>query len=290
MARRYSLDEPSVRRWLGDIMPVWTLLDDESYFALHHPPSRDATVTHLATDFNCQELNASPVARNAALLLIAGSISPGLKLTATGNLSRKVVAEMWESFTWPDFDKVETLSLSKVINEPDFTPLFFVRHVVQSAGLMKKYKDHLRTTKIGREVLQNEWKGALQALLFDAAFWIIDRSYLSRIDLGGWPQHEAGIVLWSLSYVADEWATPQRLVRQCCIPFASIGGGQIDREAHVFEALYLKPLYHFGMLERQSEKTENSNFLTTYFYRKSPLFDRLLSFRVKLDTAGRTHH
>jgi hypothetical protein len=111
------LENKAVQKWLGDIMPVWTLLDNESFFALQHPPSRDGAAIQLATDLNIEEINQSPIARNAIILLRAGATSPGLKLTATGNLSRKVVAELWDVLEWPGFDKETTLRLCKVINE-----------------------------------------------------------------------------------------------------------------------------------------------------------------------------
>ena len=45
-------------------------------------------------------------------------------MTATGNLARGVVAEMRDLFTWPDFDNAGVFQFHKVINEPDFLPLF----------------------------------------------------------------------------------------------------------------------------------------------------------------------
>ena len=47
----------------------------------------------------------------------------GLKLTATGNLSRAVVDEMCGSIECPNYDKDELFRYQKVVNEPDFLPL-----------------------------------------------------------------------------------------------------------------------------------------------------------------------
>ena len=99
------LQNPAVRRWLGDIIPAWTLLDDDSFAALHQPPSLHGSALKLSIDLTPGEIAQSAVARNALVLLHAASVAPGLKLTTTGNLSRQVVAEMWEVFFWPDFDK-----------------------------------------------------------------------------------------------------------------------------------------------------------------------------------------
>lgn len=132
--------DPSFRRWLGGIEPAWALLDDKSLAALRHPPSPMAGPICLAADFSPDEIGMSAVARNALILLHSASVGPGLKLTATGNLSRSVVAEMCDLFTWPGFDKADAFRLHKVINEPDFLPLFFVRHAVEASKLVRQYK------------------------------------------------------------------------------------------------------------------------------------------------------
>jgi hypothetical protein len=56
----------------------------------------------------------------------------GLKLTATGNLSRAVVAEIIEVIEWPNLDKTELFRFNKLINEPDFLPAYFVRMLLQA--------------------------------------------------------------------------------------------------------------------------------------------------------------
>jgi hypothetical protein len=44
------LENASVRTWLGGVEPVWTLLDQASFSALHHPPSPTAGPIRLAAD------------------------------------------------------------------------------------------------------------------------------------------------------------------------------------------------------------------------------------------------
>jgi hypothetical protein len=58
-----------------------------------------------------------------------------LKLTATGNLSRAVVEEMFGIIRAPDYGKTELLRFQKVINEPDLLPLHFIRILAQAAKL-----------------------------------------------------------------------------------------------------------------------------------------------------------
>jgi hypothetical protein len=85
----------------------------------HGSPPRD--------DLTADELDASAVVHNALILLHHAARARGLKLTATGNLARSVVAEMIDLFDWPDFDKMEARQLNKVTNEPDFLTVHFVR-------------------------------------------------------------------------------------------------------------------------------------------------------------------
>jgi len=168
------LQNPSVRNWLGGIVPAWTLLDQDSFAALRRPPSSRASVITLAPDFSLDEIGRSAVARNTLILLHSASAGSGLKLTTTGNLTRGVVADMIDLFTWPGFDKAEAFRLHKVINEPDFLPLYFVRHVAESIQLVRQYKNHLKITPAGCQVLEDPDRQALQALLFHVVMWGID--------------------------------------------------------------------------------------------------------------------
>ena len=112
----------------------------ESMNGLRREPSKDNRALCLANDLTDVEIAASAVTRNALILLRRAADSDGLKLTATGNLSRTVVAEMIDLFEWPGFDRSEAFWLHKVINEPDFLPLFFIRHVAQLATLVRPYR------------------------------------------------------------------------------------------------------------------------------------------------------
>ena len=96
---------PRVRRWLGDVEPAWTSLAFESFNALRNEPSSANKALSVPNDLSRDVLNASAVARNALLLIRRAGVGDGLKLTATGNLTRSVVAEMIDLFEWPDFDR-----------------------------------------------------------------------------------------------------------------------------------------------------------------------------------------
>lgn len=284
------LQNLAVKTWLGGVEPAWTLLEQASFFALRSPPSPTSGPIRLASDLTPEELQQSAVARNTLILLRAAAEGLGLKLTATGNLSRRVVAEMCDRFTWPEFDKANAFQFHKVINEPDFFPLFFVRHVAEAGKLLRKHKGHLRAAPAGRNILEESNQQALQAVLFHIALWHLDLGYLGRGLHHGWPQHDAGIVLWSLSIAANDWQSRECLTRLCTIPVNGVLESQWDTGSYAMEARILRPLHWFGLLEYREDDIAGSRFEKRHLYRKTTLFDRFLSFDVTLETAGDSRH
>jgi hypothetical protein len=88
------LQDLQVPRWLDGVEPAWTLLTFESLRALRQEPSAGQAAIQIASDLNADEIAGSAVARNTLILLRQAIECDGLPLTATGNLSRAVVAEM----------------------------------------------------------------------------------------------------------------------------------------------------------------------------------------------------
>jgi len=284
------LQDPSAKHWLGGIEPVWTLLNETSFASLSRPPSPLTGPIRLATDLTYEEIQQSAIARNTLVLLRSAAVGPGLKMTATRNLSREVVAKMIDLFAWPGFDKANAFRLHKVINEPDFLPLYFVRHLAETAKLFRKHKDHLKATTIGRSMLEGPRQGALQAILFRLAFWHVALEFLSRGANHGWPQRDVCIVLWSLSIAAKDWESREGLTRMCTIPIDSILDTPWDMATYAMDATILRPLWWFGLLEHRQDGIAENRFDKEHFYRKTPLFDRFLSFDVTLETPAGPRH
>ena len=113
---------------------------------------------------------------------------------------------------------------------------------------------------------------------------------MAAVLLGSWPQADIGIVLWSLSVSAGDWQTSEKLTRLCTIPEPATLTGTWDRSAYAMEARILRPLLWFGLLEYRSENIPDSRFAARHYYRKSALFDRLLTFDVKMDFAQGARH
>jgi hypothetical protein len=284
------LQNPRVQQWLGGIEPAWTLLDFASFNALHHPPSPTDGPIRLAADLTPDEIQQSAVARNAIMLLRAAAVGPGLKLTATGNLTRSVVAEMVDAFVWPEFDKAREFHFHKIVNEPDFLPLYFIRHLAEISKLLRKHKGHLRTTPAGRRLLTEANTGAVHAILFHTVFWHLNLSYLGRGLHDNWPIYDAGIVLWCLSVAANDWQTREHLTRMSTVPIIGVLEADWDSGSMAMEARVLRPLWWFGLLEYRQAEVDGKPTESGHMYRKTALFDRCLAFEVTLEMKGGLRH
>ena len=284
------LQDPQVRQWLDGVEPAWTLLSLDSLRSLRQEPSAVQTTIRIANDLGTGEIAGSAVARNTLILLQQATERGGLPVTATGNLSRAVVAEMCKLVEWPDYDQAAVFQFNKVINEPDFLPLHVVRILAQAATLIRAQRGKLVVTPLGKSMPSDERQGSLLAILFHIMFWRMDLEYFGRGLLGSWPQADIGIALWSLSVSADDWQTSEKLTRLCTIPEPATLTGTWDRSAFAMEAKILRPLLWFGLLEYRSEEIPNSQFATRNYYRKTALFDRLLKFDVKMDFSDGPRH
>ena len=284
------LQNQDIQRWLNGVVPIWTLLDFESFMALQRAPSKVNHALRLANDLTAAEVAGSAAARNAIILLRRAVDGDGLKLTAKGNLSRSVVDELCQVFEWPNYDKDEAFRIHKVVNEPDFIPLFFVRHVAEAGKLLRRNKGHLKITPTGRQMLEELHQRALQAILFHIALWHLDLEYLGRGLHHGWPQRDIGIVLWSLSIAANDWQPRERLTRLCTVPINGVLESTWDTASYATEARILRPLWWFGLLEHRQDDIAEGHIETKHLYRKTTLFDRFLSFAVKLEAAASPRH
>jgi len=100
---------------------------------------------------------------------------------------------MCEIIEWPGYDKDELFRYSRVINEPDFLPLHFIRVFTQTAKLIRTQRGKLFLTSLGRKLFSAEQHGPLQALLFHIAFWHLKLGYFDRYPIDSWPGNQIGI-------------------------------------------------------------------------------------------------
>ena len=133
----------------------------------------------------------------------------------------------------PDYEKNELLRSQKVINEPNFLPLHFIRILAQAAKLLRTYRGKLLPTPLGRRMLTTEQHGPLQALLFHVAFWRLNLAYFDGYPLDYWPQSEVGVILWSLSTSAHDWLSKIHSRLDDLEHLLGHGAGQVARRSQL---------------------------------------------------------
>ena len=84
--------------------------------------------------------------------------------------------------------------------------------------------------------------------------------------------------VWSLSHVARVWETPDRLARLATVPVNGVLEAKRDFSGLALELRILRMLAFFGLLDVEREPTAADGFLSSRRYRKTPLFDRFVSF------------
>jgi hypothetical protein len=280
------LQNAEVRRYLNGVEPAWTMLELDSFNALRTEPSASNQVIRFERNLTETDLAGSAVARTALMVLRNAIDTGGLKLTATGNLSRAVVADMIAIIEWPGLDKGELFEFHKVINESDFLPLHFVRVLAEATKLARTHGEKLISTRLGKKVLVPEQHGALQALLFHIAFWHLNLGYFDRNPIDAWPQRDVG-VLWSLSTSANDWLDQDGLTRLCTVPVVGVLEAASDFGSFAMETRVLRPLVWFGLLEQKSER--QIGLVARHLYRKTALFDRFVKFNVQIEEPAIRH-
>ena len=275
--------------WPGGVEPVWTLLDAESARALGAEPLAENGAVRLADDLSEQESAGSAFVRNALVLLGEAGGGDGLWMGTHGNLKMTDVTRLRALMSWPGLEATEQLRAGKTYREQAVGELHLLRRVVEKAGLLSASALWFEPTPAGRAMLEPGARGALQALLFRQAFWHMDLSKhvpgRPRGLPGWWPQGDIGIVLWSLCEVGDEWRNTHTLTTLCAVPVGDIAPARRPAAATMFARRILDPLRWFGLVE--CDLTELPRDL---LWRKTALFDRFLSFDVRLVDCGAAAH
>jgi len=63
-----------------------------------------------------------------------------------------------------------------------------------------------------------------------------------------------------------------------------------DKASYALEGIILRPLRAFGLLECRSDTIPHQRLSKAHYYRKTPLFDRFLSFDVTTEPPDATKH
>ena len=160
----------------------------------------------------------------------------------------------------------------------------FARIVAYRAKLLRTYKGRLMTSKLSLMLIRPESATRLYRLLFETALWRINLAYFDRMLGERSPQAHVGLVLWSLSVAAHHWSSPEDLLTACTMSDDGLASAASDFPAFAMVTRVLRPLTWFGLLEcKEATDPAVPRWQQPRLYRKSPLFDKVLTFDVTVD-------
>lgn len=133
-------------------------LNEEQAHALVHDDLDGTGPCQMNEALSVTDLAATSVAPNARILM-AELDGKGAKLTAKGNLNRKLVESLVDRFQWQGYAPAYVRHMNKVINEDDFTPALYLHAVLKLGGLARTEKGFLKLTKKGKALLPEEAAG-----------------------------------------------------------------------------------------------------------------------------------
>ena len=279
-----------VSDWPGGLAPVWSLLDPQSAQALASERSPENGALSFASDVEDEAFAQSVFVRNALVLLEEMDGKERMWMSSSSNcLMKQSVSRLRNLISWPGLEGTEHFRKGKTYREQDVGELHLLRLLVERAGLIRSAGLWFELTPLGRALLEPGRRGTLQALLFRHAFWDMDLSRFVRVDPRGlpgwWPQGEIGVILWGLSAVAEDWQNAAALTALCTIPDDKLPETRRGPASTMFVWRILWPLRWFGLLEYRGPEEARD-----VAWRKSALFDRFLSFEVRLsDNRGSSH-
>lgn len=233
-------------------------------------------------DLTLPDLADAAFLQNARLLLAALDEAGGTPTTATGNLNRVFVRQMFDRLILPEHFHDITLQVSKVLNEKDIWALHIVRIVSECAGLVARRNKRFQLTRAGRELLADTHAGALYRKLFLAYFRKFDLHYDFHLrDVPG-IQQTLAVILWRLDNVARDWTPVRGLAGQILLPgvlnqLHAAMVSDYDKEEWILAGYVLEPLTDLGLLERKPRSdwplTEKDHVRTTPLWPKFIHFD-----------------
>ena len=236
----------------------------------------------LSSDLVLADLESAILFQNARLFLAALNEVGGMAVTATGNLNRVFVRQMFDRLILSERLRETTLQFCKVLNEPDVWPLHVVRIVSECAGLVARRGKVFRVTRTGCGLLDDAKAGSLFRQLFITHFRKFDLQYNFQFRAVPGIQETMAVILWRLDYVARDWTPVGGLAEQLLLPgvlnqLHTAMVSPYDTEAWAMAGYVLDPLVELGLLQRNTPSdtpfTDRDEVRTTALWPKFIQFD-----------------
>lgn len=234
-----------------------------------------------------EELQASAMCINAMKVLRYAEQHEGIQITKLGNFYRKCVEWAAEAFQWPGYEPIELYAVNKVLNEPDFPPLFLIHEILLNTRLIRHHRGQGKLTKAGTAMIGRY--GDLQVIMTE---------YMLRSPIGDDPQ--ANALFWNLEHfmrvIGDQlsdWTTVADF-SELIVPvdlFPSRGSISGRFEACLFAAHEIvRPMNWLGLVDDGHLKQKPHIRLEERLIRKTPLFDRFVRLIVPTADGGKHIH
>ena len=143
---------------------------------MHDPFSPDSVVKLIAAVL--PEVSSSPVMRISQVILSSIPDIKGLKLTAKGNLPRKVVEDIRSLKTYKS--RYSSFCDDRVVNEQDYMPAIYTRALLTASALVIVRKNKLFLTKKGKSLMDDPVKMYVELL----NIWLtqFNKAFFDRYD------------------------------------------------------------------------------------------------------------
>jgi hypothetical protein len=246
------------------------------------PAGPDAPVRLGGEQVQLADLAGAGFFHNVRALLTALHERGETKSTQTGNLPRKLLADLLPRVWWRQPWIAEDLVAHGPLNERDCRPIHIARIIATLAGLMKLRKGVFSLTRKGEAMLADDRAGALHALLLRTYFHKFNLAYVD-----GLPEHAllARAVPFALFIIATMPAgwVPEKDVAELAYlrPFASEWAHvapDMGRDAVRYRVI--APLVGFGLLEERRVETEGPAWNTPSEVRRTALCDAAIEIRL----------
>lgn len=269
------------------------LLDTDQVNALLSDPLDGTGPVQLNEALSAAELAANPILQGARLLM-QEMADGGAKLTVRGNLTRKLVEMLMGRVAWPGDKVAEVRSICKVCNEWDFAPAEYLHAILRAAKTGRHEKGLLKLSRSGRALLSGDQIGRLNAHLFRTTFTDYNLGYLDRGEPHDHFAPQIAVILFLIGKFCTHWMPLDELMRSVTLPEDQVPPPGYPRYAElIFSVRVLRYLCWFGLLE-EAECPRLERRTTPARFRKTPLYDRMLSFALPAEwpgtTASRTFH
>jgi len=254
-------------------------LTEQQASTLVHDDLDGAGPCSMGETLSLDDLAATSVVPNARILM-ARLDGVGAKLTAKGNLNRKLVESLVDRFQWQGYPAERIRDMNKVVNEDDYNPALYLHAVLKLGGLVRAEKGFLKLTKKGKALLPEEAAGKLQAALLRTTFTRYNPAFLDRYDMKEIFSWQISLILYLIGRFNDDWRPADALMRSVTIPCKEADDARTpDTPWRTFEARVLRYLCWFGLIEER-QAAANDDWRQPKLFRKTALYDRMLTFRV----------